>query len=120
MMCSYDALLDHNVIDHTWMLLPAGFAAHADWPDLAACQVPAPLLVQYNRDDDLFPLPGAEAAHQRIAAHYAVAGAADGYTGQFYNGPHKFDRTMQRDAFAWLRTQLHPEPNTSDRIQPRH
>jgi dienelactone hydrolase len=120
MMCSYDALLDHNVIDHTWMLLPAGFAAHADWPDLAACQVPAPLLVQYNRDDDLFPLPGAEAAHQRIAAHYAVAGAADGYTGKFYNGPHKFDRTMQRDAFAWLRAQLHPEPNTSDRIQPRH
>jgi hypothetical protein len=68
MMSSYDALLDHNVIDHTWMLLPAGFAAQADWPDLAACQAAAPLLVQYNRADAWLPLPGAEAAHDRIAA----------------------------------------------------
>ena len=36
MMSTYDALLDHNVIDHTWMLVPAGFAGFADWPDLAA------------------------------------------------------------------------------------
>jgi len=102
MMSSYDALLDHNVIDHTWMLLPAGFAAHADWPDLAACHAPAPLLVQYNRDDHLFPLPGAQAAHERITAHYADAPGA--YTGRFYDGPHKFDLAMQQDAFAWLQT----------------
>lgn len=106
MMSSYDALLDHNVIDHTWMLLPAGFAAHADWPDLVACRAPAPLLVQYNRDDDLFPLPGALAAHARITAHYTAAAAADSYAGQFYDGPHKFDRAMQRAAFTWLRTHL--------------
>ena len=104
MMSSYDALLDHNVIDHTWMLLPAGFAAHADWPDLAACHAPAPLLVQYNRDDDLFPLPGAQAAHERITAHYADADAPGAYTGRFYDCPHKFDLAMQQDAFAWLQT----------------
>jgi len=115
MMSSYDALLDHNVINHTWMLLPAGFARHADWPDLAACRAPAPLLVQYDRDDELFPLAGARAAHERITAHYAAAdatptratGAAGGYTGQFYDGPHKFDLAMQRDAFTWLRSHLH-------------
>jgi hypothetical protein len=88
---------------------------------LAACQDPAPLLVQYNRDDDLFPLPGAEAAHQRIAAHYAVAGAADGYTGQFYNGPHKFDRTMQRDALRvasyWMWSFCH-EGSTAMQAEP--
>lgn len=107
MMGSYDSLLDHNVIDHTWMLLPAGLAARADWPDLAACQAPAPLLVQYDRDDELFPIAGAQAAHERITAHYADAGAPDAYTGRFYDGPHKFDQAMQRDAFAWLTTQLH-------------
>ncbi|PZS31871.1 MAG: hypothetical protein DLM59_09210 [Pseudonocardiales bacterium] len=109
MMSSYDALLDHNAIDHTWMLLPAGFARHADWPDLAACNAPAPLLVQYNRHDDLFPEAGAQAAHERITAHYAAT-APSGYAGQFYDGPHKFDLAMQHAAFAWLRTHLHSGP----------
>lgn len=106
MMGSYDSLLDHNVIDHTWMLFPAGLAARADWPDLAACQAPAPLLVQYNRGDEIFPIAGAQAAHDRITAHYASTGAPDAYTGRFYDGPHKFDQTMQHDAFAWLTAQL--------------
>jgi hypothetical protein len=48
----------------------------------------------------LFPLPGAQAAHERITAHYADAPSA--YTGRFYDGPHKFDLAMQQDAFAWL------------------
>jgi len=107
MMGSYDSLLDHNVIDHTWMLFPASLAARADWPDLASCQAPAPLLVQYNRHDELFPLGGAQAAHDRITAHYADTSTPGAYTGRFYDGPHKFDQAMQRDAFEWLTAQLH-------------
>lgn len=106
MMSTYDALLDHSVIDHTWMFFPAGLPAHADWPDLAACRAPAPLLVQYNRDDNLFPLAGGIDADARIAAHYRAAGAAPAYTGQFFDGPHKFDREMQRAAFTWLLEQM--------------
>lgn len=106
MMGSYDSLLDHNVIDHTWMLVPAGLAAHADWPDLVACRAPAGLLVQYNRDDGLFPLAGAIAAHERITAHYAGAGGPAAYTGLFYDGHHKFGRAMQHDAFTWLAAHL--------------
>ncbi len=106
MMSNYDALLDHNLVEHTWMLLPAGFAALADWPDLAACRAPAPLLVQYNNDDALFPLTGARAAHERIAARYSAAGVAGAYTGRFYEGPHKFDLVMQHDAYRWLGERL--------------
>ncbi|HWG01601.1 MAG TPA: hypothetical protein VG164_07110 [Trebonia sp.] len=106
MMGTYGSLLDHNVTDHTWMLFPPGLAARADWPDLAACQAPAALLVQYNRHDALFPLAGAEAAHERIASHYADAGAPDAYTGRFYDGPHKFDQAMQHDAADWLAARL--------------
>jgi dienelactone hydrolase len=106
MMGTYESLLDHNVISHTWMLFPPGLAAHADWPDLAACRAPAPLFVQYNRHDTIFPLAGAETAHERIAAHYADAGAPAAYVGRFYDGPHKFDQTMQHDAFQWLAAQL--------------
>jgi dienelactone hydrolase len=108
MMSTYDALLDHSVIDHTWMLVPAGFAGHADWPDLAACRAPAPLLVQYNRHDPLFPLSGAESAHKRIAAHYGETDSPDAYSGLFYDGSHKFDVAMQNDAFAWLGSHLYP------------
>ncbi|TDO52596.1 hypothetical protein EV643_102435 [Kribbella sp. VKM Ac-2527] len=103
MMGTYDSLLDHSVVDHTWMLMPAGFARHADWPDLAACRTPAPLLVQYNRHDELFPHAGAQAAHARITAHYATSPSS--YTGLFYDGPHKFDQVMQQAATTWLHNQ---------------
>ncbi len=106
MMSSYAALLDRNVIDHTWMLFPPGLSNVADWPDLAACHAPAPLLVQYNRDDELFPLAGQRQADERIARQYAASGDPDGYVGRFYDGGHKFDAAMQRDAFGWLRERL--------------
>jgi dienelactone hydrolase len=106
MMGTYNSLLDRNVVTHTWMLMPRMLPAEVDWPDVAACQAPASLLVQYNRQDELFPLDGATAAHDRIAAHYAASGSAASYTGQFFDGPHKFDRAMQDAAFTWLREVL--------------
>ncbi|HTW09963.1 MAG TPA: hypothetical protein VME46_20845 [Acidimicrobiales bacterium] len=106
MMGTYDSLLDHNVVSHTWMLAPARLPANADWPHVAACRAPAPLLVQYNRHDPLFPLEGCAAAHDRIAGHYAAAGAVSAYRGDFYDGPHKFDRAMQQEAFTWLTDRL--------------
>jgi dienelactone hydrolase len=107
MMSTHPELLDHQVECHTWMFFPPGLARFADWPDLAASRAPSPLLVQYDRHDDLFPIQGMQAAHTRIALHYDQIGRADAYLGKFYDGPHKFDVAMQTDAFAWLRTQLH-------------
>lgn len=114
MMSTYAGLAGRHVIDHTWMLFPPGLAAFADWPDLAACHAPAPLFVQYNRDDELFSLAGQELAHERISRHYPAGG---GYLGRFYDGGHKLDRAMQRDAFGWLRQHLagwsaHRSPGT--------
>ena len=106
LMSTYAALLDHNVASHTWMLFPHGWARHGDWPDLAASRAPMPLLVQYDEDDALFTPDGMRAAHARLAAHYAAAGAADAYSGAFYPGPHKFDLAMQAAAFAWLARRL--------------
>jgi dienelactone hydrolase len=106
MMSTHPELLDHQVECHTWMFFPAGLARFADWPDLAASRAPSPLLVQYDRHDDLFPIQGMQAAHKRIALHYEQIGRADAYLGKFYDGPHKFDIAMQTDAFAWLLTQL--------------
>jgi dienelactone hydrolase len=106
LMSSYAGLLDHNVYNHTWMLFPHGWARYGDWPDIAACRAPMPLLVQYDLEDDLFTREGMQEAHERIAGHYQHAGQPAAYTGQFYPGPHKFDLEMQAAAFAWLKQAL--------------
>ncbi|GAB4121554.1 MAG: alpha/beta hydrolase family protein [Roseiflexaceae bacterium] len=106
LMSTYEGLLDRNV-GHTWMLYPFGLSRIGDWPDLAACRAPQPLLVQYDREDELFTAAGMQAAHQRITDRYESVGATHAYTGQFYPGPHKFDLEMQHAAYAWLQQQLH-------------
>lgn len=105
LMTTYPALLDHNM-SHTWMLFPFGWARHGDWPDVAACRAPSPLLVQYDLQDHLFTETGMRDAHARLREHYAWVGKPDAYTGQFYPGPHKFDLGMQRAAFDWLKQQF--------------
>jgi len=103
LMSTYPGLLDHNVFSHTWMLFPHGWARYGDWPDIAASRAPLPLLVQYDLDDELFTVPGMQAAHQRISEHYQHLGHPEAYTGQFYPGLHKFDLEMQASAFKWLK-----------------
>ncbi|NOZ26816.1 MAG: acetylesterase [Chloroflexi bacterium] len=106
MMSTYEGLLDHNVASHTWMFFPATWARYGDWPDLAACRAPSPLMVQYDLDDELFTEEGMRAAHRRIAEHYRSVGSPENYVGEFYPGPHKFDLEMQVAAFAWLKARL--------------
>lgn len=107
LMSTYKEDLD-KIMSHTWMFYPSGWARYGDWPDLAACRAPSPLLVQYDLEDDLFTVEGMKAAHERIAAHYRDVGHPESYTGEFYPGPHKFDLQMQQSAFAWLRRCLSP------------
>jgi dienelactone hydrolase len=102
MMSTYRHLLDAHVAPHTWMFFPPGLAGLADWPDLAACRAPSPLVVQYTRGDELFPLAGMVAAHERIVESYLAAGGPEAYVGQFFDGPHSFDQAMQTAAFGEL------------------
>jgi len=106
LMSTYAGLLDHNVMTHTWMFFPSGWSQHGDWPDLAACRAPSPLLVQYDLEDDLFTQEGMKAADERLGELYATVGAAEAYRGEFYPGPHKFDLEMQSSAFSWLKARL--------------
>ncbi len=106
LMSTYEGLLDHNVVSHTWMLYPPGWSRHGDWTDLAACRAPSPLLVQFDNEDQLFSLDGMKAAHKRLAGHFRSVRAPKNYVGQFYPGPHKFDVPMQEAAFAFLTERL--------------
>lgn len=106
MMSTFPGLLDHNIVSHTWLLYPPAWMHHGDYPDLAACRAPSPLLVQYDEADPLFTLEGMKAADARIAKHYQRVGKPQNYVGQFYPGGHKFDLPMQEAAFGWLLAQL--------------
>lgn len=109
LMTTYEGLLDHN-LSHTWMLFPFGWSRHGDWPDIAACRAPQPLLVQYDLDDTLFTEAGMRAADARLRAHYAGVGHPECYCGEFYPGPHQFSLAMQDAAFAWLKRHLGEYP----------
>lgn len=106
MMCTYEEMLANCVAPHTWMLFPPGWSSAGDLPDLASAAAPAPLLVQYARDDTLFTPAGMKAADAKITRHYDAAGAVSAYRGEFYPGPHRFDAEMQEAAFSWLRANL--------------
>lgn len=73
-----------------------------DLPDVIAVRAPAPLMVQFNKDDDLFTYEGQSAADQKIAEVYSKMGYPENYVNKFYAGPHKFDSVMQEEAFNWL------------------
>lgn len=73
-----------------------------DLPDVIGLRAPAPLLVQYNEEDELFTIEGQKEADRKLAAIYAKTGSPQNYAGRFYPGPHKFNRAMQEEAFHWL------------------
>lgn len=101
-MCTYRALLDHNIVCHSWMLFPPAWGRHGDWADIAACRAPSPLMVLNDIHDELYTLDGMKESDRRIRAHYRSAGKPQNYKCEFHPGPHKFDLKMQTSAFNWL------------------
>jgi surfactin synthase thioesterase subunit len=41
-------------------------------------------------------------AVEKIAAGYAKAHCGERFSGRFYDGPHRFTRHMQEEAFQWF------------------
>ncbi len=92
---------------HTWMCYVPGLPRELDYPEVLGLAAPNPVLVLNNNQDALFTLPEMQRADEILAQVYRKAGVADRYHGSFYDGPHKFDLAMQKEAFAffdrWLR-----------------
>jgi dienelactone hydrolase len=80
--------------------------SYLDLPDVIGLHAPAPLMVQYNEEDELFTHEGQHEADEKIAQIYNKTGKPDHYVGRFFPGPHKFDVTMQDEAFDWLEKAL--------------
>jgi dienelactone hydrolase len=102
MMTTWKDYLLNKTYTHTWMCYVPGLANELDYPEILALRVPRATLVQSDLGDQLFTEPGMRAADRTIAEVYRKAGVPERYQGSFYPGPHKFDRPMQEEAFAWF------------------
>jgi dienelactone hydrolase len=96
-----DFLLD-KCFTHTWMTYVPLLPHDLDFPEILALRAPAATMVLSNREDPLYTLAEMERADSILRETFERAGAADRYRCNFYDGGHKFDRTMQADAFDWF------------------
>jgi dienelactone hydrolase len=102
MMTTWRDYILNKCYTHTWMCYVPGLPKDLDYPEILGLAAPNPVLVLNNNEDSLFTLPEMQRADQILTDVYKKAGASDKYKANFYPGPHKFDRDMQKDAFAWF------------------
>jgi dienelactone hydrolase len=102
MMTTWRDYLLNKSYTHTWMCYVPGLPRDLDYPEILGLAAPSPVMVLNNRQDQLFTMPEMERADRILADVYRKAKAPDRYRAQFFDGPHKFDSAMQKEAFAWF------------------
>lgn len=107
-MSTLRKMIPRHVDTHSFMHFLPGLTHFVDLPDLLGCMVPKPLMVQYCRQDALYPIEGMEEAQKKLEAIYLKAGAPEKLQGRFYDRPHIFGLDMQQEAFDWLDQWLEP------------
>jgi dienelactone hydrolase len=94
-------LLDKSYT-HTWMTYVPLLPKDLDFPEILALRAPAATMVLNSRQDGLYTLAQMQRADAMIADTFKLAHAEGRYKSIFYEGGHKFDREMQKDAFDWF------------------
>ncbi len=102
MMTTWRDYLLNKSSTHTWMVYIPGLPSDLDYPEILGLNLPRPIMVLNNHEDQLFTVPEMERADRILQDVYGKAGVGDHYRAKFYPGPHKFDREMQAEAFRWF------------------
>jgi len=108
MMTTWRDLLLYKCWTHTWMFWASLLPKHLDYPEVFGLRVPRPAMVLNNTEDPLFTLSEMERADGILREVYQKAGVPEKYACNFHPGTHKFDQTMQEEAFAWFDRWLKP------------
>ncbi len=101
-MSTVKAMLHSRIDTHSWVHFLPTLHRYLDLPDVVSMMAPKPLLVQQCRQDGLYTLQGMKDSVDKIAAVYQKAGVGGQFSGRFYDGPHRFSRKMQDEAFAFF------------------
>lgn len=102
MMTTWRDYLLNKCYTHTWMCYVPGLPRDLDYPEVLGLAAPNPVLVLNNRQDALFTMLEMERADRILSDVYKKAGKPDHYRASFHDGPHKFDASMQKEAFEWF------------------
>lgn len=105
-MTTWKDLILNKSFNHTWMTYTPLLPKYLDFPEILGLRVPLPTLVLNNNQDELYTLPEMKYADAILTEVFKKAGASDKYKACFYDGPHKFDADMQKEAFEWFRKWL--------------
>lgn len=111
MMTTWRDYLLNKSFTHTWMCYVPGLPRELDYPEVLGLTAPNPALVLNNRQDTLFTFAEMERADRILTEVYKKAGLPERFRASFYDGPHKFDIEMQKEAFAWFDRWLKNESN---------
>jgi hypothetical protein len=101
-MTTWRDFLLNKSFTHTWMTYVPVLPNELDFPEILGLRVPLPTMVLNDIDDDLYTLPEMKIADEILREVYNKAGASEKYKCSFYPGPHKFDASMQSEAFNWF------------------
>ncbi|MGZ5135699.1 MAG: dienelactone hydrolase family protein, partial [Flavitalea sp.] len=101
-MSTWKDFLLNKSYTHTWMTYIPLLPNELDFPEILGLRVPLPTLVLNDREDSLYTLPEMERAESILKEVFKKAGASDKFKCSYYPGPHKFDATMQEEAFNWF------------------
>ncbi len=101
-MTTWKDFLLHKSFTHTWMTYVPLLPNELDFPEILGLRAPLPTMVLNDNDDELYTLPEMKRADAILQEVYKKAGAQHRYKCAYYPGPHKFDKQMQGDAFAWF------------------
>ncbi|ACT94474.1 hypothetical protein [Dyadobacter fermentans] len=105
-MTTWKDLVLNRSFNHTWMTYTPLLPKYLDFPEILGLRAPLPTLVLNNNQDELYTLPEMKQADTILTEVFKKAGASDKYKASFYDGPHKFDADMQKEAFEWFRKWL--------------
>ena len=107
-MTTWRDFLLNKAITHTWMTYVPLLPNELDFPEIMGLRVPLATMVLNDNEDELYTLGEMKRADKIIGEVFQKAGAAERYKCSYYPGPHKFDKTMQAEAFAWYDKWLKP------------
>jgi len=101
-MTTWADLIMNKSFNHTWMTYAPLLPKYLDFPEILGLRAPLPTLVQNNNQDELYTLAEMQEADIILKDVFKKANATEKYQAKFYDGPHKFDAEMQKDAFEWF------------------
>jgi len=101
-MTTWKDFLLNKSYTHTWMTYVPLLPNELDFPEVLGMRVPLPTMVLNDNDDELYTLPEMKRADSILAEIFKKANAADRFKCSYYPGPHKFDKAMQEEGFAWF------------------